>query len=215
MTKLGVFQREKLKKYQPIVDYVEGRMPVTDFQKMFNEDRSLRKTLSTRLNKKWVFLKDYGYTIWNKLTKDVTYADRDWNSIRLREYLQEVLSAYLDNFNIKYTLHQKYIDDIDLLIDIQPSWLYVLDDSLDHIVYEIPKDLSKTKQIAWGKQRVKELFKYDKSYPRWIQEAECPIVNGKPLVFSHTENVYGNPEHKRYYFYDPDTKEQTVVEQFS
>ena len=213
--KLNFFQRLKLKKYQPIIDYVEGRMPVTEFQKMFNEDRSLRKTLSTRLNKKWVFLKDYGYTIWNKLTKDVTYADRDWNSIRLREYLQEVLSAYLDNFNIKYTLHQKYIDDIDLLIDIQPSWLYVLDDSLDHIVYEIPKDLSKTKQIAWGKQRVKELFKYDKSYPRWIQEAEWPIVNGKPLVFSHQERIKGDDYHVLYYFYDPDTKEQAVVEQFS
>lgn len=161
------------------------------------------------------FLKDYGYTILNKLTKDVTYAGRDWNCIELRQRLQAVLSAYLDNFNIKYTLYQKYIDDINLLIDIQPSWLYVLDDSLDHIVYEIPKDLSKTKQIAWGKQRVKELFKYDKSYPRWIQEAEWPIVNGKPLVFSHQERIKGDDWHVLYYFYDPDTKEQTVVEQFS
>lgn len=202
-------------KYQPIVDYVEGRMPVTDFQKMFNEDRSLRKTLSQPMRKTWVFLKNYGYNICDKLTNDDTYAGRDWNCIELRQRLQQVLSAFLDNFNIKYVFYQKYLDDINLLIKIQPSWLYVLDDSLDHIVYEIPKDLSKTKQITWGKQRVKELFKYDKSYPRWIQEAEWPIVNGKPLVFSHQEKIKGEDWHVLYYFYDPDTKEQTVVEQFS
>ena len=147
--KLNFFQRLKLKKYQPIIDYVEGRMPITEFRKMFNEDRSLRKTLSQPMRKTWVFLKNYGYNICDKLTNDDTYAGRDWNCIELRQRLQQVLSAFLDNFNIKYVFYQKYLDDINLLIKIQPSWLYVLDDSLDHIVYEIPKDLSKTKQIAW------------------------------------------------------------------
>lgn len=40
--------------YKPIVDYVEGRLSVVDFQKMFNHDLTLRKTLSTPLDRKWV-----------------------------------------------------------------------------------------------------------------------------------------------------------------
>lgn len=201
--------------YKPIVDYVEGRLSVVDFQKMFNEDSSLRKTLSQQIGMKYEFVKNFGYKIYNMLIQDQDFADRNWDTIKHRRWLQIILMLYLDNFSIPYSIYNKYEEDSSMLIDIQPSWLYVLDDSLDHIVYEIPKDLSKTKQIAWGKQRVKELFKYDKSYPRWIQEAEWPIVNGKPLVFSHQERIKGDDWHVLYYFYDPDTKEQTVVEQFS
>ena len=209
------FRRLKLKKYQPIVDYVEGELSVVDFQDMFNQNHSLRKTLNQPMDKKWTFLKDYDYNLFNMLTQDWSFANRNWNTITIREMLQEVLTAFLDNFGIKYILYKKYLEDHHLLLDIQPSWLDVVDDTLDSIVYEIPKDLSKTKQIAWGKQCVKELFRYDKTYPRWIQGAEWPIVNGKPLVFSHQERIKGDDYHVLYYFYDPDTNEQTVVEQFS
>ena len=86
---------------------------------------------------------------------------------------------------------------------------------LKPLIESIPKDLSKTKRVAMGKEKIRALFRYDKSYPRWIQGAEWPIVNGKPLVFSHQERIKGDDWHVLYYFYDPDTKEQTVVEQFS
>ena len=201
--------------YKPIVDYVEGRLSVVDFQKMFNEDRSLRNTLNQPMDKKYGFVKNYDFILADMLDKDPIYADRNWNTITLRRRVQAVLVAFLENFGVKFTLYSIYKEEFTLLLSIQPSWLRVQDDTLDSIVYEIPKDLSKTKQIAWGKQRVKELFKYDKSYPRWIQEAEWPIVNGKPLVFSHQERIKGDDWHVLYYFYDPDTKEQTVVEQFS
>ena len=213
--KLNFFQRLRVKKYQPIIDYVEGRMSVTEFQKMFNEDRSLRKTLNQPMDKKYGFLKNYDFILADMLDKDPIYADRNWNTITLRRRVQAVLVAFLENFGVKSTLYTIYKEEFILLLSIQPSWLRVQDDTLDSIVYEIPKDLSKTKQIAWGKQRVKELFRYDKSYPRWIQGAEWPIVNGKPLVFSHQERIKGDDYHVLYYFYDPDTKEQTVVEQFS
>lgn len=158
--------------YKPIVDYVEGRLSVVDFQKMFNEDRSLRKILSQRIGKQYEFVKNFDYKIYDMLIRDQDFADRNWDTIKHRRWLQIILMLYLDNFSIPYSIYNKYEEDSSMLIDIQPSWLYVLDDSLDHIVYEIPKDLSKTKQIAWSKQRVKELFKYDKTYPRWIQGAE-------------------------------------------
>lgn len=72
------------------------------------------------------------------------------------------------------------------VLDIQPSWLDIEDDSIfQQILAEIPQELSKAQRIKLGKERVKKLFKYDKTYPRWIQSPKWPIVNGKPLVFSH------------------------------
>ena len=102
------------------------------------------------------------------------------------------------------------------MLDIQPSWVDCQDDSiLEPIINSIPKDLSKTKRIAMGKEKIRALFRYDKTYPRWIQGAEWPIVNGKPLVFSHQERAKGEDWRVLYYLYDPYTKEQTVVEQFT
>ena len=99
---------------------------------------------------------------------------------------------------------------------IQPDWLDVLDDSiLQPIIDSIPAGLSKTKRIVMGKEKIRAMFRYDKTYPRWVQSPEWPIVDGKPLVFSHQEKVNGTDMFTKYYFYDPDTKKETVIEQFS
>ena len=83
----------------------------------------------------------------------------------------------------------------------------------DKIIAEIPADLPKTKRIKLGKEKIKELFKYDKTYPRWVQGAEWPVVDGKPLVFSHQKKAGRDDERVFYYFYDPETKEETVIMQ--
>lgn len=113
-------------------------------------------------------------------------------------------------------MFEKYSHNYDFLLDIQPTWLDIDDDCILHqILDEIPKTLSKTQRVKLGKEKVKELFKYDKTYPRWIQNPEWPIAHGKPLVFSHQEKVKGDDCHNYYYFYDEDTKEETIIEQFS
>ena len=100
-------------------------------------------------------------------------------------------------------------------MDIQPSWVYCLDDGIfRQIMDEIPQALSKTKRIAMGKEKIKALFKYDKTYPRWVQEAEWSIVNDKSLIFSHQKKAKGGEIRTYYYFYDEDTKEEKVIEQF-
>ncbi len=123
--------------------------------------------------------------------------------------------VFLEPGGISVKFHIMYREEYRFLLQIQPDYIDCQDDSiLQPIIDSIPKDLSKTKRIAMGKEKVKALFKYDKTYPRWVQEAEWPIVNGKPLVFSHQKKAKGGDIRTYYYFYDPDTKEQTVVEQF-
>lgn len=209
----GILMKKNL---QPILDYVEGRMPVTEFQHLFETNKGLRNLLKTRICPWYTFLKDYNYNLLDLFENYFDYKGKNWDTILNRASIQGDLMLFLDDQKIPYTKFEKYDEERQLLLDIQPSWLDCQDDSiLEPLIESIPKDLSKTKRIAMGKEKIKALFRYDKSYPRWIQEAEWPFVNGKPLVFSHQERIKGDDWHVLYYFYDPDTKEQTVVEQFS
>ena len=203
------------KGFQPILDYVEGRMSITEFQFLFETDKSLQRTLKLPMDKKYTGFRDYNYNIFNFLKGYYSYKNKSWNCISLRDRIQEILCVFLDNQQISYKRYPLYMEEYRFLLQIQPDYIDCQDDSiLQPIIDSIPKDLSKTKRIAMGKEKVKALFKYDKTYPRWLQGAEWPIVNGKPLVFSHQQKAKGGDIRTYYYFYDPDTKEQTVVEQF-
>lgn len=202
------------KGFQPILDYVEGRMSITEFQFLFETDKSLQRTLKLPMDKKYTGFRDYNYNVFNFLKGDC-YKNKSWNCISLRDRVQEILCVFLDNQQISYKRYPLYMEEYRFLLQIQPDYIDCQPDSiLQPIIDSIPKDLSKTKRIAMGKEKVKALFKYDKTYPRWVQEAEWPIVNGKSLVFSHQKKAKGGDIRTYYYFYDPDTKEQTVVEQF-
>ncbi len=204
------------KNFQPIIDYVEGRMSIVEFQRLFYTSRELRNTLNRRVCKWYTYLSKYGFNLLKLFENHYDYKNKSWNTIGNKVGIQLFLMLFLEDFNIEYQKYTKYEEDHEFLISIQPSWLNTDSDILDFIVHEMPQGLSKSKRIALGKQRVKELFRYDKTYPRWIQGAEWPIVNGKPLVFSHQERdkTIGD-DITKYYFYDPDTNEQVIVEQFS
>lgn len=203
------------KEFQPILDYVEGRMSVVEFQRLFETDRSLQRTLKLPMDKKYSCYKEYNYNLFDYFKNCYDYKCRSWDTIANRSGIQGELMRLLDEYNMSYQVFPRYKEEYRFLLQIQPDWIDCQDDSiLQPIIDSIPKDLSKTKRIAMGKEKIKELFRYDKTYPRWIQSPEWPIVNGKPLVFSHQEKAKGGDIRTYYYFYDEDTKEQTVIEQF-
>lgn len=205
---------EMKKEYQIIVDYVEGRMSAEAFKKELLQNSLLEKELAKWQCKKEA-LKDYGYNFYEFLIKDWRFNCTNWNNVTIRYYLLWWLEKLLMDTNISFLPCKKYEEDYSFLLDIQPTWLDINDDTIfQQIIDEIPQDLSKSQRIKLGKEKVKALFKYDKTYPRWIQDPEWPIVNGKPLVFSHQEKAKGEDIRTYYYFYDEDTKEEKVIEQF-
>ena len=204
-----------IKEYKVIVDYVEGRVTASEFHQAFLFDKNLQKTLKLRMNRKYEFLRDYNYNLYDFLANEYGYKSSNWDTIARREGLQEILCAFLDNFGINYNIFTGYKEDFDFLLRIQPDWIGCEDDSIiKPIIDSIPAKLSKTNRIAIGKEKIKNLFRYDKTYPRWIQGAEWPIKDGKPLVFNHQEKVKGTDCYTKFYFYDPITQEQVVIEQF-
>lgn len=203
------------KDFQPIIDYVEGKLSITEFQYLFETDKLLQRTLRLPMDKNYTFLKSYNFNYYDFFKNYYNYKGKSWNTIVNRAGIQGELMRFLDEYSIEYNAYSKYKEDYGFLIDIQPSWAFTNDDSiLQTMIEAIPKELSQTQRIKIGKEKVRALFKYDKTYPRWVQGAEWPIVNGKPLVFSHQEKAKDGDIRTYYYFYDEDTKEQTVIEQF-
>lgn len=199
---------------QIIIDYVGGKSNIKEFRKEFLNNPSIKKLLESKIYIE--AFKSYNYNLFDYFNKRINPLRNDWNNVYSKYVVWYDLKLFLDYNHIVYDRsNQKYQDDYSYILDIQPSWLDIEDDQgiFDKIIAECPKDLSKTKRIAWGKAKLKELFKYDKTYPRWIQDPEWPIVNGKPLVFSHQKKAGKNDERVYYYFYDPDTKKETVITQ--
>ena len=199
---------------QILVDYVEGKLEIREFRYQFLNNIAIKKLLESK-----IFIEGYkwcNYNIYDYITRQINPNKNNWDNIYSRYVLWIQIVEFLKYFKIPFNdCYNRYREQYLYLLDIQPSWLDIVDDQgiFDKIIAECPKDLSKTKRIAWGKARIKELFKYDKTYPRWIQDPEWPIINGKPLVFSHQKKAGKDDERVYYYFYDPDTKEETIITQ--
>ena len=196
-----------------LVDYVEGKLNICDFREEFLNNHKLKQLLAQKVV--IARYKSYNYNVYDYLCRQLNPQTNHWNNIYSRYVVWVNLKTFLSYNNIPFKDYTKYDEDYDFLLEIQPSWLDISDDQgiFDKIIAEMPKDLSKTKRIQWGKNKLKELFKYDKTYPRWIQDPEWPIVDGKPLVFARQERAGKDDERTYYYFYDPETGNQTIITQ--
>ena len=199
---------------QIIIDYVEGKIDVSEFRKEFFNNPSVKQLLKSK-----IYIEGYkwcDYNIYDYIIRQIKPLNNNWNNIYSRYVIWGQLVEFLKYFKVPYnTAYDKYRQDYLYLLKIQPSWLDITDDQglFDKILAERPKELSGTKQTEWGKAVLRKMFRYDKTYPRWVQDPEWPIVNGKPLVFSHQSKEKNGDERVYYYFYDPETKKETVITQ--
>ena len=144
-----------------IVDYVEGKLNITDFREEFLNNRKLKQLL---VNKVVIACyKNYNYNIYDYLYRQLNPQINHWNNIYSRYVVWFNLKTFLSYNNIPFKDYTKYDEDYAFLLEIQPSWLDMTDNQgiFDKIIAEVPKDLSKTKRIQWGKNKLKELFQYD------------------------------------------------------
>lgn len=139
-----------------------------------------------------------------------------FNNIAMRVTIYHMCKLYLQVNKIECS--PKNDDEIkyNKLSTICPSWLQFDEELLSDVIQNAPKNLNKSNRIKWCKAKIRDMFKVDKYYPKWLQNPEWPIVDGTPLVFrkqSHSVNdVY--TDRIKYYFYHPETNEETIVEQY-
>ena len=195
-----------------MINFVEGKIDITSFKQEFDNNIIIKETLKN-----------------DPLCPSGTYylLDEDKNIIRFlkeEKWLQAggqlsiwgEIERFLLRYNYDFVGTKSYENKYSFLLDIQPKWLDILCENFlnDQIISKAPEGLTKTEKIAWCKNRIKELFQYDKSLPRWIQNPEWPIINGRPLVFRKQTTNKMVKDKVDFIFYNPDTEEEHIVTQW-
>lgn len=193
-----------------ILDFAEGRMTAEDFWKLFQENQVLQREIIEDLDKNK--LPDACFDPIAFLNKGVNL-----QSYGATSNLHGIAQVILEDNNIACTPTEFYSKRNRFLIKIQPDWLDLKASNepfLIQLVESAPKGLTEAQKLNWCKDELKKLFKYDSKPPRWVQHAEWPIINGKPLVFRSQSKERIESELVKFFFYDPETGEETVVEQY-
>jgi len=185
-----------------MTDFVEGTMTIADFKIEFDYNPDIERALLNDPN---------GKSIISSLKSE------NWLSASGQVNICGKISRFLFRYDYPCVPTKQYSEKFGFLLDIQPSWVDILDENFlhDNIISLIPQDIkSKTGRIKWCKERIKELFKYDSKPPRWVQSPEWLIVDGKPLVFKSQSKENKNDKCVNFYFYDPETIKEYVVTQY-
>ena len=190
-------------------DFVEGKMSIQEFKHQFDHNPLIKKTFSKYPNRPRKV--ECGYDYLSCISGlDI---NRRGDALCFYGFMEEFLR--LNKYDCVTTeyYHQRYV----FLIKIQPDWLDITDENFldEQVLSKVPEGLTEPQKIAWCKARIKGLFRYDKSWPRWIQGPEWPIANGKPLVFRERTKAKNGDIRVYYIFYDPDTGDEIKVEQFT
>ena len=194
-------------------DFVEGNMDIVVFRNEFNNNFIIKKTLEEDP----LYPKDRTYSEHFNIRPEHTaqYLEmKKWTNRGDQLNTWGAVKGFLSRYNYSFVPTKYYEDRFGFLLDIQPSWLDIDDEDFlsMNIINKIPVAINtKSEKIKWCKEKIKELFRYDKKPPIWVQNAEWPIMNGKPLIFSHQSK---DGEEVHFYFYDPITEKKCVVTQW-
>lgn len=160
---------------QSILDFVEGRMSVLDFEQTLYNDSALEcllKDESLKWQNTYVKTDPYEFLI------NLNYSDP--GDIFTA---QGALEMFLQRKEIPYNRTTVYSDFYDLLMDVQPKWL--LADPAYVKTHVLPEagNRNGAELKEWLKTRIRELFRYHKRPPKWIQNPAWPINENGPMYF--------------------------------
>jgi hypothetical protein len=198
---------------------VEGKIDISEFKNEFDNNNMVKVTLEN--DPLFYKVSEYiNYFMFSEQENIFSYlAKQNWETSGGRLNIWGEVEKFLSRYNHPTKPTKKYEEDYTFLLEIQPKWLMIYGNLKDetfvinNVIKEIPRDIkSKKDAVKWCKDKIKELFKYDKLPPRWIQNAEWPIIGGRPLRFKG-QSEERNAEQVFYYFYDPDTGEETKITQ--
>lgn len=208
---------------QVFLNYAKGILSTEEFWALYVADESLRNALiydKYRFRKiKWT--DSAGNLLYTKLNDRIYELNPDTlpevfdiNNSEHRYQLFIMVNRYLSARKIELA-EAEYNNDVKeylFLHKILPDWVGVNNVTFLHdLTASVPANLTKEEQLKWGEAKVKELFKCKDKKPVWIQAPEWPVIDGRPLIFSHQRTEENGSV--RYYFYDELTNKEEIIEQ--
>jgi len=212
------------------VDFIEGRTAPEDFESLIESDPNYLEWLQSIVPPaKTMYTFDLEANTVVQLPYKIITALKDCERL--------AVGGPKGSPNYRYAVHCKisnliaeafpelnlvpdpsYKDDFDLCLDACPMYIGGVEiaqaNIIGGILASVPRTMSKTKRKKEVKARIIEAFHIEgKTYPRWIQEPEWPVYNGRPMRFLRTEKF--NSEVRKHIFADDETGiERCIVDAF-
>ena len=208
-------------------NFVEGKLSTNCFWEEYRKNPLLQKILirdKTRIRGIYKFDPQTWRIVFNKkklldstfpFNPDNLLQTIDINDIEHRAIVFGMVKAYFLRRKKKLKYYNRDEEIYLCLMETFPEWVSPDMSFLKDVMKLAPKEYSDFQKLEWCKREIRRLFKFDERPPRWIQEPQWPIVDGKPFIFSFQETDKNDVEHELYYFYDPHTKEKIVVDQYA
>lgn len=117
--------------------------------------------------------------------------------------------------DLKLVRDRSLKDNYELCMDACPQYIGGAEIAQANIIgallETVPKTQSKANRKKEAKEKILKAFHIEgKKYPKWKQEPEWPVYNGKPMKFVRTEKV--NSEVSFHYFVDVESDVERCVE---
>lgn len=216
-----------------VLDFVEGNIPPKEFWDMCQEDERIFDWIQSVVPKDKICYKNTPYVEYtedgiclNKIKSEIIPYDIrivikqscNYSSTMLGKLLNfhGIISRLMkevfpnENFIVSQELSNKFM----FMLDACPRYIggYEVDCSgiLEELLDTVPEGLSMKQKINWYRSQVKEMFHITSNYyPRWIQEADWPMNNNRPMRFVSQNKAPG--EGNYYIFEDVETGERRTV----
>lgn len=202
-----VIGRKKREVINKMIDFVEGRMTVYEFWDMYIKNSDFIKVVK---KKEKYFLPSHRKLFFEPEKINL-------NNLDSRMSVYGKIKFFLRLNKISFTPYNPEEERYLFLGKICPHWVTIYDSEwLEEVLDVKGKSIKEMGTFKSLKEKVKSLFKYEKYPPKWIQEAEWPIIDGVPAVFFRQSS---NPNSKNwseepidYYFKDSKGKEIVVTQ---
>lgn len=211
------------------IDYIEGRIEPAVYETLVEEDSQLYEWIQS------ILPPGKTYSDWDFEKKQLVYFPFD---IRIFMIMHERIDFGGPKGSLGYHcyIHEmitkivsEAFPEIELNVDRKPQVLNNLricacpdyiggkevseNNILGKLLSDIPMEWSESKQQKVARERIKEAFHIQgRKRPYWIQSPEWPVCNGNPMIYNKTVRI--NREYVQHYFYDEESGEERIVDDF-
>ena len=159
---------------EKIVEYLEGRLPLSDFYAQVLHDEALQAFLEQDASLPPYIRQDnlFLYIMDQDVSKPAT-------DINLRDALSKLLTAH----GVEHRVDTSSLKNYELVLDASPAWLSPPEAYTKTLVAGFETLGGKKEKLAFAKDKIAKDFRYLKNPPRWLQSPSWPFDGDAPLLF--------------------------------
>lgn len=185
-------------------DYVEGRINIYKFIELYNEKPYIKILIEKKLKR---FSKN-----------PLNMQSVDLERITSRDTLFRSIVKFLEIQKVNFIINNTDSKILYIYENACPIWLYSnFYNGMEYLLSLMPSIEDVEQCMVEYKNILLNTFVYDDYPPDWFQDPEWPLKNGKPMIFKGQSGFTDDATvfEILYYFYDSDTLEEVIIEQYT